>query len=161
MLVIWKTLILLRRLISTWIYFRRSKFCYIPHGLISTDGEILIILIGVNFTVVRYLMLGIISAFYCVQYNSIDDDALHNTVNTSWFAPWGALWQLRHYLGVATFSLSIYPFTPSSSHLRLHWGVVVVLDCPRSLPIALFRHRLPFDPCSFVMLNFPLPIRRI
>ena len=46
-----------------------------------------------------------------------------------------------------------YPvlFTPlplaSSSHLRLHQGVVVTLVCLCSFSIALFRHTLPFRPC--------------
>ena len=82
----------------------------------------------------------------------VGDDDQHNT---TWLA-WGRRPQ-PHFLCTlwsdhgCNLPLALYPYTASSSHLRLHQGVVVVMDCSLSLSLALFGHGLLLDAWSFAI----------
>ena len=80
----------------------------------------------------------------------VGDDDQHNT---TWLA-WGRRPQ-PHFLCTlwsdhgCNLPLALYPYTASGSHLRLHQGMVVVMDCSLSLSLALFGHGLLLDAWSF------------
>ena len=86
-------------------------------------------------------------------FDTSDDDH----VNSKWSTRVWSCSLIRHNpcllaMGVI-YPLQFAPLTSSSSHLRLHQGVVVVLDSYCQVLIALFRHRWQIVNCFFVICD--------